>query len=214
MATGAAVIRYDGVRGTTWHIRWRGADGRICKERVGSAAEGMTRRKARHLLEERLVDVRREGLRRLEPVSFAEAARAWLAAYPEARGLKPTTRSDYARIVERHLVPWFGEVRLAEIDVAAIERYLTTKRRAGSGAGTLNAHLNRLNAVFKFALKRGWARSNPVAQAERPRVNRREWCVLSPVEVRAVSRAFTELAEQAAGEERAWVVQARLVFLT
>lgn len=48
---------------------------------------------------------------------------------------------------------------------------------------------------------------------DRPREPRRHWTILSPLEVGRVERAFAELAEE--GEsERAWLEQARVVFLT
>lgn len=43
---------------------------------------------------------------------------------------------------------------------------------------------------------------------------RRRWRILTPAEIGAVERAFTEFVDEAAGEERAFAEQARVVFLT
>jgi hypothetical protein len=56
-------------------------------------------------------------------------------------------------------------------------------------------------------------RSNPVSAVDRPREPRRRWTILSPVEIGRVERAFEELADDDL-EKRAWIEQARVVFLT
>lgn len=69
MPSGSCVLRYDGKRGTTWSIKYRDANGRQVKERVGSASEGWTRRKAEAALRARLTDVDRDGYRKPEPLT-------------------------------------------------------------------------------------------------------------------------------------------------
>jgi integrase len=158
--------------------------------------------------------VRKEGRRKLEPVTFATFAREWLATYPNAKDLKRSTREGYESIIERHLVPELGARKLAAIDVAELDRYLVRKRRAGLAPRTLNRHLNLLHSLFKAAEGRTLVRSNPVSAVERPRDPRRRWRILTPVEIGRVERAFAELADQAHLGERAWLEQARVVFLT
>jgi integrase len=112
------------------------------------------------------------------------------------------------------LIPAFGRLQVQAIDVAELDAYIARKRRSGLAPRTLNRHLNLLHSLFKVAVKRGLARSNPVSSVDRPREPRRRWAILSPVEVGRVERAFSELAREAEGEERAWCEQARVVFLT
>jgi hypothetical protein len=57
-------------RGTTCSIKYRDADGRQVKERVGSAAEGWTRRKAKAALRARLTHVDRDGYVKPEPLTL------------------------------------------------------------------------------------------------------------------------------------------------
>jgi integrase len=83
-----SVIRYAGKRGVTWSIRYRDADGRRVHETLGRELDGWTERKAAEELQARLVDVRREGRRRLEPVTFASFAREWQDSYPDTKDLK------------------------------------------------------------------------------------------------------------------------------
>ena len=103
---------------------------------------------------------------------------------------------------------------MAAIKPSDLQRYVGGKRRAGFAPRTVNRHLNLLHRLFESALRQGLVRTNPVASVERPREPRRRWTILSPAEVGAVERAFAELADDAAGSERVWVEQARVVFVT
>jgi integrase len=209
-----SVIRYAGKRGATWSIRYRDADGRRVSETLGRALDGWDKKRATEALRERLVDVKREGRRKLEPITFATFAREWLASYPATKDLKRSTTEGYTSIVEGHLIPEFGRLQLAAIDARELDAYIARKRRDGLAPRTLNRHLNLLHSLMKAAEGRGLVRSNPVSAVERPREPRRRWTILSPVEIGRVERAFAELAEAAEGEERAWREQARVVFLT
>jgi hypothetical protein len=44
MPSGAAVIRYDGKRGTVWRIKYRDATGKQVKETIGAERDGVTRK--------------------------------------------------------------------------------------------------------------------------------------------------------------------------
>jgi integrase len=205
------VVVYKGARGTVFRARFRDAGGqRVCKTLDGAT----TMREAEERLEEILVDVRREGLRKLEPVTLETFAREWLDTYPEKKGLKRSTVEGYTGIIDVHLVPAFGTHRLESIDVAMLDRYVTRQLRADYAPRTVNRHLNLLHELFKSAQKQGLVRANPVSAVDRPREPDNEWTILSPVEIGRVERAFCELVDEATGEERAWREQARVVFLT
>ena len=131
MPSGAAVIRYEGKRGVVWRIKFRDADGRQVQETLGREADGWTQRRAKDELRARLTDVRREGLRKVEPMTFQKFATDWLSTYPEMQGLKRSTRDGYDSIVARHLNGAFGHLRLEAITVGHVERYVAAKCKAG-----------------------------------------------------------------------------------
>jgi integrase len=212
------VVIFRGKRGVVFRARYRDASGRRVCETIGREDEGWTLKKAGESLDELLVDVRREGRRKLEHMTLAAFAREWLDTYrvadPADGGLKRSTRDGYESIVDNHLVPALGHHRLEAIDVAVVEAYVARMQRGGYAARTINRHLNLLHSLFKAAAKRKLVRENPVGAVDRPREARRRWRILSPVEIAAVERAFGELVGAAEPEERAWVEQARVVFLT
>jgi integrase len=149
----------------------------------------------------------------VQPLTFDVFAREWLETYPAASGLKRSTASGYRGIIRRHLAPAFGALKLDEISVSDIERYVASKRRAGYAPRTVNLHLNLLHKLFASAVRRQLLRANVVSVVERPRPPRRRWTILNPSDVRAVEAAFEALIAEAADEERAWREQARVVFL-
>jgi site-specific recombinase XerD len=208
-----SVIRYAGKRGGVWRLRYRDAQGRRISETLGREADGWTESRAKEALRERLVDVKREGRRRLEPLKLEAFALEWLATYPDTKGLKRSTREGYESIIKGHLIPVLGQLKLSAIGVEELNRYLVRKRAEGLQARTLNRHLNLLHALFRAAEGRELVRSNPVSAVDRPREPRRRWTILTPVEIGRVERAFRELADEDP-DERVWIEQARVVFLT
>jgi integrase len=207
-----SVICYAGKRGRVWRLRYRDADGRRMSETLGRERDGWTESKAKVELRARLVDVKREGRRKLEPLKFEEFARDWLATYPDTKRLKRSTREGYESIIDRHLIPELGALKLEAIGVKELDRYLARKSKLLQPR-TLNRHLNLLHALFKAAQGRELVRSNPVSAVDRPRESRRRWTILSPVEIGRIERAFQELADEDP-EASAWIEQARVVFLT
>lgn len=200
MPSGSAVIRYEGKRGgVSWRIKYRDSSGQQVMETLGRSPE-WNRRKAEAALRHRLADVERDGFTRPKPLDFATFADTWLAEYPEARGLKHSTRRGYQIILDRHLKPALRGVKLADIDASEVERLIVSKRRAGLSPATINRMLNVLSLILKAALRRGLVRVNAVSLIDRPKEPRRRWRILSPVEVQRVESAFAALIEEAETE--------------
>ena len=82
---------------------------------------------------------------------------------------KRSTIQDYRGHLRRHLVPFFGERPIDKIDPAQVAQYLKRKRNDGLSSKTVQNHLNFLHGVFAFAIKRGWAQSNPSPTSTAPR---------------------------------------------
>ena len=148
-------------------------------ERLGTDEQGWTKRKARDVLEQRLVDVRREAYRRPSGTTFGELATEWLETYPAAKGLKRTTRDGYKTIVNRHLLPALGNVTLDRLDVATLDRYVADRLRDGLGTGSANRHLNVIS------LRQGRPQARPMRRTRlswstAKKEPRRRWRILTP----------------------------------
>lgn len=165
MPSGAAVIRYKGKRGVVWRVKYADTDGRQVQETLGPEPD-WNRKKAKAELRERLVRVEREGFRQPASTTFASFADQWLPEYADKKGLKRSTRQGYKLLLDRHLVPVFGALKLDAVDVEAIDGYLAAKRRDGLAPRTLNRHLNLLNTLLGDAVK--WAAEGESGGGGRP----------------------------------------------
>jgi integrase len=116
-------------------------------------------------------------------------------------------------IIEKHLTPFFGRMKLDSVDVALVESYVTAKRRSGLQARAINRHLNVASAIFKAARRKNLTRMNPIADVQRPREARKRWRILTPAEVQRIEVAFASLVDEADGEEKVWREQACTIFL-
>jgi integrase len=134
---------------------------------------------------------------------------------PKAKQLKTSTEDGYRSILTMHLKPALGHLRIGDLDVGHLERYVAAMLKAGAAPRTVNRHLNVVHAILKAARRRRLVRENVADLVERPPEPRLRWEILEPAEVARVETAFGELLAYATAEDdRAWVEQARTVFLT
>jgi integrase len=193
------VIRYEGPRGVVWRIKYRDADGRQVMETVGRESEGFTRRDAESELRLRLVRVERQGWRKPAALTFAAFAGKWFEEGAARRRWKPSTVAQYASVRGR-LIAALGPRPLASIRPRDVAAYVAEKS-GELGASTVGRDLAVLHAIFRTAKREELVDSNPAEAAERPKLPRRRWRILEPVEVQRLARAFDD-------------AQARCVFLT
>jgi integrase len=107
---------------------------------------------------------------------------------------KPTTVADYGSILRRHLAPHFGEAGIDKITTEHLAAYMVAKAAEGLSTKTISNHLNFAPGLFAFAVKRGWAESNPVDAVDRPRVTGTDPDIryLAPDEVEALLRVVRD----------------------
>lgn len=190
MPRGSGVIHYDGKRGTVWRIKYMDADGCQVMETLGPEREGWTQKKAEAELRERLVRVERRNYRRPKPLTFGAYAETWFAEGAARRGWKQSTVLQY-RSVRRRLVGNFGPMPLAAIRPRHIAEFIAATS-AEYSPSVVGRDVDLLHAIYKSALREELVDANPAAGAERPRLPRRRWRILEPVEVSGVAKAFVD----------------------
>jgi integrase len=182
-ATGQVIKPKDG-RG--WAIRFR-AYGKRRYVALGTTDEGWSREKAEAELRHVLADVERGIWKPAEPMpepaerevpGLHAFASEWLSARePE---LRPRTIADYEWCLSNHLLPFFGDYRLDQIDIAAVDAYKAEKMKQGTlGAAQINKTLKALAMIIDTAIEYELIdRANP-ARGRRRRVKteapRRTW---------------------------------------
>lgn len=210
--TWGRVWRYEGKRGVVWRIRYVDATGRRVLETLGKEPL-WNRKRAERELRRRLVDVERDGYRKPERLTFAEFAERWFEDYLPARNLKATTVRNYRSSLERHLLPFFGRYDLAKLEAEPelVDRFIAQKMREGLAPKTVANLAIDLGVILKQAVRWRLMRSNPVRDAERPRLEPPEMHVLTEAEIAALDAGYAELERDAAESERAWWALARTI---
>ncbi len=194
-----SVIEYRGKRGTVWRIKYADADGKQVMETIGAERDGWNRKKADAELRERLVKVERRGWRRPRPLTFAQYADTWFSEGEVRRRWKPRTVIQYRSIAKR-LKTHFGPFPIGAIRPRHVAEYIAAQAEQFE-ASTVSRDLSLLFDILKSAKREELIESNPVEGAEHPKLGRRKWRILEPVEVSRVMKAFTD-------------EQARTIFLT
>ena len=164
-----SLFTYRGAWYGQWWLGGRRLKRKVGPKRLPGTRDGLTRRQAEARLRSLIADTRAaptEGR-----VTLADASEAYLRHVEHVMGRKPTTVQDYRIMLRRHIGPFFGDRDADRVTADDVAAYMHAKRRAGLTAKTVSNHLIFLHGVFKHAVKRGWAQTNPVAAVDRPRTH-------------------------------------------
>ncbi len=184
---GEGTIYYDAKAGL-----WRGelmvgrkADGRRDVRKVSAKARGECQK--------RLDAVRYQatGGLLMEPhqLTLAHALDEWLRD-AEIRGLRPSTRASYGRIVRSYVLPALGRVKLAELRPEHVRRLLADLVARGLSPATVRYARVVVHGALQLALRqervarnagaRSSRRSAGAPGSPRPRPTRRPGCWTPP----------------------------------
>ncbi|MCK4548472.1 MAG: site-specific integrase [Candidatus Eisenbacteria sp.] len=147
-------------------------------------AVGPSKREAQRVLTERLEAINKGTYRDLPKVTFQEFAEKWLREYCRT-AIKPSTLRGYQNWLRKHLIPFFGYMRLADITPEDVQTYVSEKLDEGKlSPKSINNSLVPLKKMLTIAVRWGYLRSNPARYVEKPRENHQEMDFLTPDEVR------------------------------
>ena len=214
MPRGAAVVRYEGTRGAVWRIKYRDAAGKQVQETLGPEPP-WTERMAQRELGKRLAAVD-EGFRKPDHTTFTDFAQRFMDDYLPGRKLKPSTVENYRYMLDGHLLPFFGDHALAELEASPelIDNYIALKAQSGLSAKTIQNHILLLNVMLRRAVVWRLMRSNPVSSIDRPSLVQPEMSVLTETEIARLANAYDELIAEASEPERDWWSLAKAIVLT
>lgn len=155
----------------SWYGQWRVGNRQI-KRKIGpvrkpGTREGLTRRQAEAKLRQLMREVKPTPDERL---GLREAGDAYIAHVRDYLNRKPTTVQDYG-IILRRAEQSAAKKSIDAFTAADIESHIAALRSHGLSTKTIVNHLNFLHGLFAFAIRRGWAHTNPVAAVERPRAD-------------------------------------------
>lgn len=170
-----AATRYRDERGTVRRVRARG--------RSGAAAERALKRK--------LGDLQSQVTGDLSATSRVEDLyQVWIAKRREDGTIRPQTIHGYAGDYERYVRPELGQLRLRELTVPRVDRFLTeTARISPRRAKSTRTVLSQMVAL---AVRFGAMPANTVRDASAVRVPKGEPRALTEDEVRGLYAAVRE----------------------
>jgi integrase len=114
--------------------------------------------------------------------------RSWIAGLREARNqrIRPRTIEHYEGIVENHLVPALGDLRLSALTPARVQAFLDAD---GAAPRTVHHHRAVLRRALNVAVRQRLLPYNPAALVEPPRVEREKADPLTADEARRLLEA-------------------------
>jgi integrase len=178
------VLVYEGKRGRTFVAKYRLPDGRQAKRRLGFEWTGkgrprdgyLTRKMADAELDAILTDARRGTLAGMVKTgaTFADAAEEWFRHGRDERGKrgtqwKPSTTRDHRSVLDKHLIPAFGDRPIEAITTREIETWRSEQLEAGEiTRRTAEKVVAIMHGIFERARRlHDGLNVNPVADVER-----------------------------------------------
>ena len=116
--------------------------------------------------------------------TFAQAAEEWITFVANDRRRERSTVMNYRHILNRRLLPAFGDKRLEDIDVFSAERWRMGLVAEGLSASTINSNRWQAAAIYKRAARVWGVTVNPFALLDRQPVRAsNDFNILQPDEV-------------------------------
>jgi len=169
--------------GTVFKIRYRvkSADGKW--NHKSETLYGLAGKKAaRAVLDERIREVstqKPEG----SDLSLRAFVDAWWKPYLQRKGVKLSTKSNYDSVLQLHVLPAFGDMRMEEIVPLHVERFVQTKLISGLSAKTVRNLLLVLQAILSLAVDNDLIARSPIRKRHKPTVDRHEKPIWSPAQL-------------------------------
>src|SRR6266852_4752694 len=118
----------------------------------------------------------------------------WVEEFESSRvDLEATTRAQHAACLRNHLLPCFGNKRLAAITEMQVRGFVTELVNQNLAASTVTKSLRILSQILKAAVRNRLIPSNPCEGVEGPgEAPVEETIFLGPEEVNAVADAVAE----------------------
>jgi integrase len=104
-----------------------------------------------------------------EKTTVAELLGRWMESIVTPRS-KAKTAKGYQHIIDLHLIPGLGNVKVGDLDTEKVQRVLNDLRERGFKPRTVRNVRAVLRQALGWALKAGYVTRNPAALSEAPRI--------------------------------------------
>ena len=182
---------------SSWQLKFDdGRDPKTGKRRTRFRTVRGSRKDAEAVLRTLLYELDRGVFVDPGKLTVAEFLRSWVDDYAKTN-VSRKTFERYNEIVEKHLIPAFGGLKLSALRPVHIQREWgkaqQSGRRDGKGglsAQTIQHHHRVLSLALTYAVRLQLLSTNPAKGVVPPRVERREIAVFSDSELAALLKAI------------------------
>lgn len=115
-------------------------------------------------------------------ITLEQFARIWLAGKELSK--RPATMVQYHQVVNQHILPRLGHLRIQEITPAHLKQLYLEKKEEGRGQRTVQMIHAVLMSILKQAVKEGILGRNPADAVDRPKVQETERRILTEEQAR------------------------------
>lgn len=185
-------------RGRKYVVTYRDRDGKQRKETV------FTLKEAKLLKNQREVEARGGAGLGGRTTLFHDYAERWCSELFEQGARRERTSRDYARQMERHVLPYFRKTTLlSEVTAGDVDRLITSLRKKKLSPTTARRILVPFRMCMEQARRDGLIESNPVDNAKVPRGSGRGRVVSHEFRSKALTRReLALLLEEVPDEHR------------
>jgi len=120
--------------------------------------------------------------------TFAWWAQEWTASNVN---LAPRTRINYESALRHHVLPFFGQAAIAELEQRHVQQFVSAMTARGAAAGTVHKAYRIAKSVLDTAVGSGALKTNPAMGVKLPRAQRTEKVFLTALQVEALAEAIT-----------------------
>lgn len=105
-----------------------------------------------------------------QKITFDYLAKKWIEV-GISESVRQSTANGYVDIYNRYIKQYLGRKKLSEIDVNVIDEWLIYLGKQGMSASTRKRARQTCGAIFKYAIKKRLAFSNPVTDSQSPKAD-------------------------------------------
>jgi integrase len=189
-------------RGRGWAIRWRemeiAPDGTAKRALRYETLGRISRGEAREILAQRIATAGNSKTPTRSRVTFRTLASNWQAHVLPM--YKHSTQKNHRHILQKHLLPHFGDKPIAEVTRQEVQAYVAQLNQAGYAPKSIDHMHDVLSAVLRTAVKWGHLQDNPARDVDLPALKtvRPKWA-LTTQQAAQLLDALPPLARTMAG---------------
>lgn len=125
-------------------------------------------------------------------IPFKTWVEQWLTA--TAPNIQPTTLATYQEFLKNHILPYFADMPLCDIQAGNIRDFLASRKLASSTTSRLYV---LLKSIFKLAVDDDILAKNPMVKVKAPKNQRKKpWCVLTEEQTHELINSIKQPEQQ------------------